>query len=506
MPHSRLILILTVSLLLGGCIVPHAPCDPASIVYPTGARLPGASLRLGVIDASRNFPRDLSAPLRQSQATLAVLDDVRWGFIEPNPPANGAHAYLWGETLAALDARVEMYQQAGFDLVIVLRAWNPWARANAPSGGLAAVAASTPPQPEYLDDYAAWVKAVVERYDADGITDAHSLRDSDGDGSIDPIRYYQIETEAVNGVWWQGTTPETTADDYITLLRTAAAAARSAYANVQILLAGPPGLDLLDGHPTTAELEDVVANIDPAVCGGLSALTKMLAAQDAYDIVALHSLSDYSGLAVQADWIATLAGTSTPVWVTAATSGPALVGDPPSLQVNPLFPEQGEALWAALQDAGDSRHEVVELWYRREQARLAVKKWVYAAWSGIDVLVVGLEQDRPAVENPSLGQRDLAFQGLLDSADGVTAPEPRPVIHALSQVQAQLSGYTAVERVNGLGDGIEAFRFTVAGLPVYVLWFDDRDSPGSRRRPIGCRRQPCNASASSHRAHYPHRA
>ncbi|NOX60995.1 MAG: hypothetical protein GXP42_03470 [Chloroflexi bacterium] len=467
-----------VAILLAGCSIPAPTCTLSQVVYPDGARLQGRSLQLGVIDAGRQFPFDLPAPLKSSAAQWAVLDDVRWGFIEPNAPQTRAHAYEWDNETAALDTRVHAYQQAGFELVIVLRAWNTWARAQAPQGGPAAAGASTPPKSEYMDDYAAWVQAVVERYDADGVDDYPGLVDVDGDGQPDPVRYYQIETEATNGVWWQGSDPATATDEYAQLLSAAATAARGAYPDVQILLAGLPALDLLDGFPNANDLRDVVENIDPAVCGAILSLQTLLARQSDYDIVAVHSVADYTGLETLAGWIATLAGKPVPVWLTGATTAPALTGDPQSLRVNPLFPTSGETLWAALQDASDPEHDKVESWYRAEQARLAFKKWVYAAWSGFDVVVMGLEQDRPEMESASLGRRDLAFQGMLDPANGFTPPDPRPVIPTLALAQAQLGGYAAVERIEGLPAGAHAFRFMVEGLPVYALWYDDGVAQG----------------------------
>ncbi len=130
--------LVAVAIVTSACSIPYPPCDLDAVRYPTGARLQGDSLRLGVINASPLFPSDLPRPLRQTQASIAVLDDVRWGRVEPEPPQNGIHTYQWDDESVALDTRVHAYQQAGFELVMVLRAWNTWARSVAPQGGLAA--------------------------------------------------------------------------------------------------------------------------------------------------------------------------------------------------------------------------------------------------------------------------------------------------------------------------------------------------------------------------------
>jgi hypothetical protein len=467
---GRLLSLLILVGLGTGCALPYPPCEPEAILYPDGRALKGHGLRLGVINASPLFPADLATALRALQADLAVIDDVRWGLVEPEPPRGEEHTYLWDEEVVALDTRVQAYQQAGFEPILVLRAWNVWARAVSPEG---TTVASTPPRPEYEDDYAAWVAAVVERYDADGVDDFAGLVDTDGDGRPNPVRYYQIETEAVNGYWWQGVEAASAVDDYLRLLHLAGTAARGAYDEVRILVATVAGLDLLDGFPTPAELSDIVTNIHPSVCGALGGLRRLLAARADYDIIAVHSLGDYTGLATLAAWVATLAPADTPVWITGTTSAPALTGDPQVLRVRPRYPRDGEALWAALQHPQAPDHATVAAWYRAEQARLAFKKWVYAAVYGFEALVLGLEQDRPDLENPALGQRDLAFQGLLEPADGSGPPAPRPALTALALAQAQLGGYRTAQRLSGLGPHVQAFVFTVEGLPVYVFWYDD---------------------------------
>ncbi len=462
-----LFLFISLAWLISACTVPAPACELDGIRYPAGQRLQGEPIRLGVIDASHLFLTQLPDGLRTSQAQLAVLDDVRWGYIEPNPPQNGNHNYHWDAPAVQLDSRVAAYQDAGFELVMVLRAWNPWARVAGPQGGLAAAAASTPPKSEYLDDYAVWVQAVVERYDGDGVDDMPGLRH--------PVRYVQIETEATTGIWWQGLSPETAASDYVTLLRTASQAARAASPDVRILLGGIAATDMLDRDPSPADLEDVVRHISPDVCGALTAFQAILAATDAYDIVAVHSIADYTGLFTLADWVATQVGNGKPVWITGATSAPALTADPQMISVNPLFPGEGETYWEALRDPSHPDHAGVARWYRAEQARLAFKKWVMAAWAGFDVVVLGYEQDRPTYERPEYGLRDLAFQGMLAPGEETLT---RPVIHALATAQGQLGGYAAMERLMGLGPGVYAFEFIVEGQPVTAMWYDDGVAQG----------------------------
>jgi hypothetical protein len=312
---------------------------------------------------------------------------------------------------------------------------------------------------------------VVERYDADGVDDFPGLVDADGDGRPDPVRYFQIETDATTDVWWQGASPETAAADYVALLRAAARGARAASPDARILLAGSTATDMLDRWPEPAQLEEVLANLDPSVCGAVTAFQQILAASDAYDIIAVHSMADYSGLPTLADWVATVGGENKPVWLVGATSAPALTADPQLISVNPRHPRYGEALWNSLKDVNAPNHNDVVLWYQAEQARLAVKKWVMAAASGFDAIFMGYEQDRPNYQNPNFGLRDLAFQGMTEPGDGT--PQKRPVIYALAMAQSQLSGYSAIQPLTGLSSGVFGYEFTVEDQPVNVLWYDD---------------------------------
>ncbi len=125
-------------------------------------------------------------------------------------------AYRWGTMqrsarspidFSVTDRYVREYQAAGFtDLVFALKSHSPWASKN----GLD----NPGPKPEYTDEYAAWVAAVVERYDGDGIDDMPGL--------LLPVRHYEIGSE------FSTYEPEPV-DDYIVMLETAYKAAHGAY-------------------------------------------------------------------------------------------------------------------------------------------------------------------------------------------------------------------------------------------------------------------------------------
>ncbi len=441
------LLLLMPGLLLVACSsnVPHPPCDLNAIVYPETGRPLHNRTQLGVEYATANAPYYLAPALAVTRARLAKISDVRWGDIAPNPPADGDPGYQWNLSNVRLDDRVKAYQQAGFDLMIELRARSSWGQAVWPTDS--PVAASRP-KPEHESAYQDWVQAVVERYDGDGVNDLPGL--------LRPMRTYEIESEAQHWVYWQGVTNESWTRDYLDTLRLAAAGARAADSRVQIILTGIGGGAVFDGFPTADELRALLTGFDPqvrdALCGGILFVQEVIQARDAYDLIEFHALSDYTGLYAETTWLAGLLDhyglPETPIWAGDATSAPNLTGDPQALKVHPLYPEHGEELFRILDTPGDPQHAEVEVWYRKEQAELAVKKFVVAAELGMGAIMMGLEQDWAWARNPAFGQRDFAYQGLVEPVQPFQVPDSRPAARSLRMLTDRLTNYTAVERLS----------------------------------------------------------
>jgi O-antigen ligase len=136
------------------------------------------------------------------------------------------------------------------DVQLIMRLERPpdWARPNfiahpAFQAGILEDGNSTGP-PDDLADYANFVRAVVERYDGDGIDDAP-------DRPI--VRHFQIWNEPnLKNEWnWQTPRPE----DFVDLLRVGATAARAASPEVVILFPGLAPTDGLDRRAPMTELE-----------------------------------------------------------------------------------------------------------------------------------------------------------------------------------------------------------------------------------------------------------
>lgn len=149
--------------------------------------------------------------------------DVSWKALEPNPPQDGEHDYRWSK----LDRAVKVWQEYGFHITISLRLSDGWFAGPIKyrPEGWEFESSDRLPAPEYMDDYRAWVAALVKRYDGDGQSDMRGLRE--------PILHYQVGNEYANPAFWTGTP-----DDYRILLEETGQAARNASPHVQIISNG----------------------------------------------------------------------------------------------------------------------------------------------------------------------------------------------------------------------------------------------------------------------------
>jgi hypothetical protein len=229
------------------------------------------------------------------------------------------------------------------------------------------------------------------------------------------------------------------------------------------------------------------------------------AACDAYDMVDFHSLAHYPEIPATAAWIRTQLETNgcgeKPIWIGDAFPMSALVAFGGFVAPMPVAPvtlatrDQAVALLKAVADPTEPEHSVSEAWMEAEIAKELVKKVVVTAGAGLAGINVGnLEDwktgiatvDEPLV--PSLGAS--MFMGLMDttitqkkpggefpfaghlSAQARKAGDPRPGYYAIRLVQAQIAGFTAVERLDW-DPGVWAYRFERPASEVLVLWYDD---------------------------------
>jgi len=395
----------------------------------------------------------------------AQPEGFSWGEIEPEPPVGGKHHYRWDW----LDRLIGEYQSAGFrNLQIYIQCRNPWATAKPlpPTGH-----ASQPLQRKYLGDYAAFLRAMVERYDGDGRDDMPGLRY--------PVRYWEIEAEW--GTFWPGS-----AQEYLDLLRVAHTAVREADPKAKIVLQGFLFWSFFEGNPDASSIQRRIAAGGSRARQVLADLRQILAHPDLFDVVEFHSLSDYTEVPATARFLrAEMAryGYQKPIWVGDANAS-----------INPMvwwgranYPYVASQIpkildWiGALKDARNPRHGEAVAWFRREQAAFTTKKVVCAWGEGLAGINVGNLEDweqlgiiaRITGAAPYCGMIDRSFPRRV--TDARVPGKPRPVFYCLAFLQRILGGATRGEPLT-LGPRIVAYRFHLpAPRPhtVVVVWYED---------------------------------
>jgi hypothetical protein len=444
---------------------------------PTGQ---GSAMTIGVEYGILGVAREYS----KTGVKYTKLQDAFaiWGNIEPEQGE-----YAWGP----LDALVLEYQQAGFTgIQMDLTALSPWASTIPAVLGIAPKDVNTFPKPEFLDDYAAYVSAVVERYDKDGVDDMPGL--------LFPIHDYGIEREYSG--YWPGT-----ADEYVQLLRIAYPAIKQADPQARVLLVAILMADVFDGSPNKAEINRRLSVDVDYMRKSVPEIRTILAACDAYDIVDFHSLGNYTEIPLTAQWIrAELQSDGCgekPLWIGDAFPMSGLVGYGGFVPPTPFAPVTVEtrdavvALLKSVADPADPDHAASQSWLYAETAIGLTRKIIVSAGSGVQGINIGNLEDWKSgnagfdqTMAPMLGAS--MFMGLTDTTVTNQKPggdlpyngqewskarkpsHPRPAYYALQLVNEKTGGYTSVEKLD-LGENIWAYRFEKSSGPVWVLWYDD---------------------------------
>ncbi len=385
-----------------------------------------------------------------------------WDDIEPEPPVGGRHRYRWEYP----DRLILEYQQAGFrHIQVYVKSLNRWASirpVKAVGGG------SSLPKPEYMEDYKAYLRALVHRYDPNHPDHVPGLRY--------PVEYWEIEAEWGTG-FWQGTLEE-----YVQLLRVAYPTIKQANPRAQVILIGFFLAGVFEGRPDPAEIPSALRAM-PAQRRRISEqyledMRQLLAHPDLFDVVEFHSLSDWSEISGMARFIQGVMrqhGYLKPIWVGDVnyTAHPLMFWGIP---VPPYTEQQKPAILAtlrALANPQHAQHAEAKRWLRCEQSRGLVKKAVLAMAEGLAGINLGNLKDEGLFGVLPQITGTVAFQGLIETKGSPPQPgRPRPAYHALALVVQKLGRYARVERLD-IGAGIFAYRFTVDRRPVYVIWYDD---------------------------------
>jgi len=463
-------------------------------VAPLNAAEPGAPARSGT--APRRFGIDYvfalgptyreekwPRKLAEGGAGWVQFAGISWRAIEPQPPRRGRHTYRWGK----LDAAVKLWQKYGFDIAMWLRLGNGWFAGPVryqPLGKLVTFRDSDRlPKPEHMDDYRAWVRALVERYDGDGYRDMPGL--------LRPVLHYQCGNEYANPMFWTGTL-----EDYVTLLKATCRAARSACPNVKIISNSMRWNDFFHGDPRAEKVEErwnaYLARLDSDMLREgwqrnyeLNLLTIRHA--DLVDVIDVGGNGGWPTMSAgYFTWTkrelakARLTRPAPELWDAEARCEPPLIAHKMSFHPDLVVPG-GRQILRTLKNTRHPRHDEAVRWYRAEQARICVKVFVTRFAAGAQKVFMGMPSDwdgTPAawiVPNPYLG---------LLSRTG----EPWPAFHAMKQLAEKIDGFARAEHVPA-EDGVELYRFDFNDRrpDVWVAWLADArprglDDPLPQRR------------------------
>ena len=458
-----------------GALITLAACAPAvtdassttaaSSVTPTTNQSPAVSAAPIIIGVEYVVLDNPGTIERQAE----MLSRVGFDASKPLP-----EAFSWGNMqsgpeddldFSRLDDYVVAFQTAGFgETVLALKPHSTWASVDHSLLRSRNVA----PKPEYRDDYEAWVTAIVERYDADGVDDMPGL--------LRPIRYYEVGSE------FSSYEPEPV-DDYLTMLEIAYAAAHAAYPEVRVTHAAFLLADFLLGDPALESLDDDDVAIGRYGPHTFSEMRAILDHPELFDLLNVHVLA-HSGEIEQLvrwlDWEMELRGYRKSIIISDTSINPFVAFGPaidceraPALMGIMFYPatEQDRCRIASYFNrvlGGD--RETVE-WLRAYAAADMVKKVVIAAEQRIELIDTAFTGDLPIL-NTRLGQAaagNAAWGGMIDIASDTAYPS----FYAMQQLIRHIDGYTAVERLDvGGPEGTRVYEFVVGGEALWVAWYD----------------------------------
>jgi hypothetical protein len=460
--------IVVVALVVAACAPAANDATTTTAVTTTATTGPGTTLPpessgtpiiIGVEYVLLDTPAQIA---RQAE----LLGEVGFGASKPLP-----ETISWGNMqrgpdseidFSKLDDYVAAFQGAGFvETVVALKSHSTWGSVD----HALLQSRDVTPKPEYREAYAAWVSAVVERYDGDGVDDMAGL--------LHPIRHYEIGSE------FSSYEPEPVGD-YLVMLEIAYAAAHAAYPEVRVSHAAFFVADLLLGDPDLESLDDVgVDRYGPHTFGEIRAI---LDRPELFDTVNIHVLAEPGEIELLVDWLdwemdqreyrrpIIISDTSINPFV---AFGPATACDRPAALMGLVFHPA----------TADDRCRIADYftriidgdtdtlaWMRAYVAADMVKKVVIAADQGIELIDTSFVGDLPLLSWP-IGQAaagNAGWGGMIDPATGTVHPNLR----AMQQLIGHIDGYASVERLSDGAEGVRLYQFVVDGAPLWIAWYD----------------------------------
>ena len=393
---------------------------------------------------------------------------VNWIDTEPQPPRGGVHTYRWEK----LDNCVRLWQERNFHIVMTVRLKSGWFSGPikyAPDlagfvGRMHFRHSDRLPKKKYRQDMQAWMAALVERYDGDGIDDMPGLRL--------PVYHYQIGNEFANPMFWTGTVK-----DYGLYLKLMSQAAKGACAKCQIISNGIRWNDAFEGDDKATKFEQrysrLLKNLPSAewrkAWQRVREMTEFTVAQaHTYDILDGGGNGPYwrasQGYMTWMKKELAKNNLRTTIWDLEARCEPQIAFPAHSNFQKETQIKKGQRILTALKWSWHPLHEKAKLWYREEQARLVAKVFVTRFAAGFEKVFMGMPDDWDTTTakwifpNPYLGF--MTGKG-----------EKWPAFYTLALLIDKLEGFTSVRKVSAPKNiSLYRFSFPAPGKPVWVIW------------------------------------
>ncbi|KKU26290.1 MAG: hypothetical protein UX39_C0010G0002 [Candidatus Magasanikbacteria bacterium GW2011_GWA2_46_17] len=366
------------------------------------------------------------------------------------------------------DQFVRDYQKAGFrEIVMGLRTLSHAEDNQATYGKNRPV-----PKPEYRDEYAAWIKGMVERYDKDGRDDMPGLKY--------PVRYYEIEVE------FSAYTPERTGE-YLEKLKIAYEAAHQAYADVLVAHSAFLTATAFDSDPQPSQYEKAFAEMYiPDKHHNLADMRKILDRPELFDLVNFHELADPIMIERTVKWLkyeTARRGYTKPIIISDTSPSP-FISYGRATGCTGLF--LGIVVWPAKEKDRcrladyfngilNNNAATVE-WKNRFVAGDMVKKVVIAAANGVQLINTAFTGDLPILSTKFgfAGAGNGGFAGVVSEQYNLITQkyritEYRPGFYALKQLAGKLKGTLSIVRERSDND-VRLYRIKNAREEYWIGW------------------------------------
>jgi hypothetical protein len=392
------------------------------------------------------------------------LEAFAWRVSEPKAPTGGESTYDW----RCPDGQIAAWQQAGVTRIqAYLQPESVWGSRN--------ITSDLRPKQAREDEYRAWVRTMIERYDGDG--------EDDMPGLVRPVRHWVIGGEWTG--FWKPDDPAT----YLDVLEMTREEALAASDAVQIGAIPLLLIDVFEGNEPTGDQIAMRLASEASHRNSAIGVDAILGRDDLFDYINVHSLGDYTELPVTARWLRgemESRGYDKPIWIDDAFAVSFLANQGwPSW--HPVTDANHGAVYDVLDRVALGDDPEARAWIEAEVAKGVVHKAVTALGEGYVGINLGNTEDWMPLE-PVDQRRSFvsligaaAMMGWTDVDPGTgqlgairTPGEERPALGAFELVQDKL-GDGDFDVIEPLGEltGLRGYRFERDGVPMWVLWSED---------------------------------